>query len=112
MVQPVIGDLHQLECRMMIRCNACLYQVAFLPSEAVARFGWRTRVSDLRPKLRCSRCGATARNGKVLLGLVAADIRARDEREERRLRHPEEVKDRSPGGRRRLHEWRKGEKAG
>lgn len=103
MVHAVIGDLHELECRMMIRCGACLYQVAFLPSEAVARFGWRTRVADLRPKLKCSRCGAKARDGKVILGLVAEDVRKRNEREERELFHPEAVKDRSPGGRRRLH---------
>ena len=53
--------------------------------------------------MKCSRCQATAREGKVVMGLVAEDIRARDEREDREALHPEGVKDRSPGGRRRLH---------
>jgi hypothetical protein len=103
MVRAVIGDLHELECRLLIRCEACLHQVVFLPSEAVARFGWRMRVADLRPRLKCSKCNATARDGKVVMGLVAADVRAKTEREDREALHPEGVKDRSPGGRRRLH---------
>ena len=103
MGRAVIGDLHEIQCRLLIRCDACLHQVAFLPSEAVARFGWRRRVADLRPKLKCSRCGALARDGKVVMGLVAGDIRAKQEREDREALHPEGVKDRSPGGRRRLH---------
>lgn len=105
MGRAVIGDLHEIQCRLLIRCEACLHQAIFLPSEAVDRFGWRTRVSELRPKLKCSRCKATARDGRVVMGLVAEDVRAKDEREDREALHPEGVKDRSPGGRRRLP-WR------
>lgn len=106
MVTAVIGHLHELQCRLLIRCETCLHQVVFLPAEAVKRFGWRRRVADLRPRLKCGKCGARARDGKIVMGLVAEDVRARQEREDREALHPEGVKDRSPGGRRRLHNRR------
>lgn len=97
--RAVIGDLHTLDCRLVIRCKACGHRVQFTPSEAVSRFGWNRKVADMRPRLTCARCGATARAGKVEMGLDAEDRAAMDRREGLAADHPEDVKDRSPGRR-------------
>lgn len=94
--KAVIGDLHQLQCRFVIRCKTCGHQVTYTPSEAVAAFGWNRRVEVLRARLRCASCGA--RGERLDMGLHDADRLAMWTREGLDKPHPEDLKTRSPGG--------------
>lgn len=97
--RAVIGDLHALNCRLVIRCKVCGHQAIFTPPEAVARFGWNCRVDDMRPRLACVRCGATGRAGQVAMGVDGEDSRTMERRGGLPDDHPEAMKDRSPGRR-------------
>jgi hypothetical protein len=93
--KAVVGDLHTLQCRFVIRCKTCGHQVTYTPAGAVAAFGWNRLVADLRGRLKCSSCGASGE--RLDMGLHDADRLEMWKREGFTPPHPEDVKTRAPG---------------
>jgi len=54
-----IGFLVEEGRPLEVRCSMCHSHRLIAPADAVARFGQTTRISDVRKRARCARCGAT-----------------------------------------------------
>lgn len=73
-----IAFLFQSEQHLIVHCHDCRHEVRLTPLQAVVALGEACPFEEAARRLRCSKCGARGRDGRIAAYPCMADCYARN----------------------------------